>query len=387
MLSANEFSKENFENTKPFLIQTKLSVGAAEDPFEREADAMADRVMRVPNSSFIQRKCAACEHEEEQIHRKITPFIQKQGNGLDGGTASESVTNQIESSRGGGNRMSENTLNFMESRFGSDFSGVNIHTNSNAVQMSRELNAQAFTVGSDIYFNAGKYAPDSDSGRHLLAHELTHTVQQRGGIDRKIQRGFWGTVGGVIVGGVGGFLVGGPIGAVVGGVAGGMAGDAVTTHTRSLNSNELMEAIKVFGSSLDYSKVSVTDSSALMPIGGYARTPGNTVYFPSGTLGRTDSGYFAFLIHELTHTWQTQHGVSVFTKIRNSLSSSNYNFGGDAGLKKAFDSGKCFNDFNTEAQASILEQYYGILVGLKNGDISIYTPFVNQVQSFRGNCK
>jgi hypothetical protein len=211
ILSANEFSKEKFENSKPLLIQPKLSVGAADDPFEHEADAMADRVMRMPDTSFIQRKCAsceeeekihrklettflqrkcaACEHEEEeQIHRKITPFIQKQGSGLEGGTASESVTNQINSSRAGGNRMSENTLSFMESRFNTDFSGVKIHTDSNAVQMSRELNAQAFTVGSDIYFNSGKYAPESDSGKHLLAHELTHTVQQGGGVERKVQR-------------------------------------------------------------------------------------------------------------------------------------------------------------------------------------------------------
>jgi hypothetical protein len=84
--------------------------------------------------------------------------------------------------------MSENALSFMESRFGTDFSGVKIHTDTNAVQMSRELNAQAFTVGSDIYFNSGKYAPESASGKHLLAHELTHTVQQGGGIERKVQR-------------------------------------------------------------------------------------------------------------------------------------------------------------------------------------------------------
>jgi ribosomal protein S27E len=210
ILSANEFSNENFENQKPLLIQPKLSVGAVDDPFEREADAMADRVMRMPDSSFIQRKCASCEeeekinrmaepsflqrkcagceHEEEQIHRKITPFIQEKGNGLGGGMASESVTNQINASRGGGSKMSENTLNFMESRFGSDFSGVKIHTDTNAVQMSRELNAQAFTVGSDIYFNQGKYSPESASGKHLLAHELTHTVQQGGGVERKIQK-------------------------------------------------------------------------------------------------------------------------------------------------------------------------------------------------------
>ena len=205
---AFEFSKESFENPKPLLIQPKLSVGAVDDPFEHEADAMADRVMRMPDTSFIQRKCAsceeeeqisrkpentflqrkcaACEHEEEeQIQRKITPFIQKKGNGLEGGTASESVTNQINASRGGGSRMSENTLSFMESRFNTDFSGVKIHTDSNAIQMSHELNAQAFTVGNDIYFNSGKYSPESASGKHLLAHELTHTVQQGGAVQRK----------------------------------------------------------------------------------------------------------------------------------------------------------------------------------------------------------
>jgi hypothetical protein len=184
----SEVCSENIQDSKLLLIQPKLSVGTVNDPFEYEADAMADRVMRMPESSFVQRKCASCEHEEEKVSRKTEPFIQKQDNGLEGGTASESVTNQINSSRGGGSKMSENTLSFMESRFNTGFSGVKIHTDSNAVQMSRELNAQAFTVGNDIYFNEGKYSPESASGKHLLAHELTHTVQQGGGIDRKIQR-------------------------------------------------------------------------------------------------------------------------------------------------------------------------------------------------------
>jgi hypothetical protein len=169
-------------------MKAQLEIGSTNDPQEQQADQTADNIMRMPESPFVQRKCASCEHEEEKVSRKTEPFIQKQGNGLEGGTASESVTNQINSSRGGGNRMSENTLNFMESRFNTGFSGVKIHTDSNAVQMSRELNAQAFTVGNDIYFNEGKYSPESASGKHLLAHELTHTVQQGGGIDRKIQR-------------------------------------------------------------------------------------------------------------------------------------------------------------------------------------------------------
>jgi hypothetical protein len=168
-------------------MKAQLEIGSTNDPQEQQADQTADNIMRMPESPFVQRKCASCEHEEEKVSRKTEPFIQKQGNGLEGGTASESVTNQINSSRGGGNRMSENTLNFMESRFNTGFSGVKIHTDSNAVQMSRELNAQAFTVGNDIYFNEGKYSPESASGKHLLAHELTHTVQQSEGIGMKIQ--------------------------------------------------------------------------------------------------------------------------------------------------------------------------------------------------------
>jgi hypothetical protein len=76
----------------------------------------------------------------------------------------------------------------MQSRFGTDFSSVNIHTGDEAIQMNRELNAKAFTVGSDIYFNQGQYNPNSDDGNHLLAHELTHTIQQGNGIQRQIQR-------------------------------------------------------------------------------------------------------------------------------------------------------------------------------------------------------
>jgi hypothetical protein len=168
--------------------ENTLMIASSNNPQEQQADQTADYIMRMPESPFVQRKCAACEHEEEKVSRKTEPFIQKQGNGLEGGTASESVTNQINASRGSGSRMSENTLSFMESRFNTDFSGVKIHTDTNAVQLSRELNAQAFTVGNDIYFNEGKYSPESASGKHLLAHELTHTVQQGSGIDRRIQK-------------------------------------------------------------------------------------------------------------------------------------------------------------------------------------------------------
>ena len=170
-----------------FHIQCSLTVGAPDDPLEHEADAMADTVMRMPNvsdtfspNSFIQRKCAHCE-EEEKAQRKplsasITPFIQTKSNGA--GTTSASLYSKINNSRGNGSSMDNGTRTFMESRFGSDFSSVKIHTGSESVMMNRELSAKAFTVGNDIYFNEGQYNPQSDSGKHLLAHELTHTIQQ-----------------------------------------------------------------------------------------------------------------------------------------------------------------------------------------------------------------
>ena len=66
----------------------------------------------------------------------------------------------------------------MESRFGADFSGVRIHTGSGAEGLSASVSAQAFTHGNDIYFNSGKFSPGTEAGGHLLAHELTHTIQQ-----------------------------------------------------------------------------------------------------------------------------------------------------------------------------------------------------------------
>lgn len=172
------------------LIQKKLSIGAASDVYEVEADAMADKVvqMRDPqvnfqpqSSALVQRKCAACEEDilqKKTLASEITPMVQRKSHGAQAGTASKALTQQINSSKGHGHRMDKNTQSFMESRFGADFSGVRIHTGFQAVQMSRGLNAQAFTVGNDVYFNEGKYNPTSTLGKHLLAHELTHTIQQ-----------------------------------------------------------------------------------------------------------------------------------------------------------------------------------------------------------------
>lgn len=117
------------------------------------------------------------EEQEEQIQTKP----------LGSAAVAPSTETQIKSSSGGGNKLDAATRTEMESGFGADFSQVNIHTGSQAVQMNKELGAQAFTHGKDIYFNEGKYNPNSKEGKHLLAHELTHTIQQKGRIPLGLQ--------------------------------------------------------------------------------------------------------------------------------------------------------------------------------------------------------
>ncbi|MBV8255952.1 MAG: DUF4157 domain-containing protein [Chitinophaga sp.] len=229
--SAMQLKQEASFSAVRMPIQFKLSLGAVDDPQEAEADAMADKVMNMqvpaaapisasPVTAPVQRKCAACEQpaqvgsalilrkcaqcEEEKLHRSPEPsivqrkcahcedeekkgklqmkplaaVIRRSGAGEATSTVSSEVSAGIGATRGQGSGMSDNTKHFMESRFGADFSDVRIHTGDYAANLSRDLNAQAFTVGNDIYFNNGKYSPETDGGRRLLAHELTHTLQQ-----------------------------------------------------------------------------------------------------------------------------------------------------------------------------------------------------------------
>jgi Domain of unknown function (DUF4157) len=168
-------------------IQFKHAIGPPDDPLKNEADAMADTIMRMPEQNFIQRKCADCEEEEKLQRKPLVSFIQRK-EASSGAVVSDIISSQINSSRGNGSSMDNSTQTFMQSRFGADFSNVKIHTGGEAVQMNRELNAKAFTVGNDIYFNEGQYNPNSNDGKHLLAHELTHTVQQGGATTDLVNR-------------------------------------------------------------------------------------------------------------------------------------------------------------------------------------------------------
>jgi hypothetical protein len=171
-----------FAHSRP-LIQAKLSVNEPGDFYEQEADAMADKVMyRQERSSdendFITGKV-------EELNRGITPLLQTKGEAR--GTVTPLLNEAIAASKGSGNSIDSSTASFMSKNFGADFSQVKIHADNEAAEMNTELRARAFTTGNDIYFNHGEYQPSSSKGKHLLAHELTHVVQQTGG-NQRIQK-------------------------------------------------------------------------------------------------------------------------------------------------------------------------------------------------------
>lgn len=100
---------------------------------------------------------------------------------MDSFDVSADVEDQINNQKGGGEPLPDSAREFFEPRFGNDFSDVRIHANSNADSLNRSISARAFTTGNDIFFRSGEYNPDNSSGRELLAHELTHVIQQTGG--------------------------------------------------------------------------------------------------------------------------------------------------------------------------------------------------------------
>ncbi len=162
-----------------------MTIGEPNDKYEKEADAVANKVMMMPNNSSsahmqsgsggpdISMKCAECEQEDKV---QMKPVVQRSGDGTL--QASSSFTGRLNSRKGQGKPLPTNVNQEMSGKMGADFSDVHIHTDSNAIQMSQDIGAQAFTHGKDIFFNKSKYDPGSNKGKHLLAHELTHVTQQ-----------------------------------------------------------------------------------------------------------------------------------------------------------------------------------------------------------------
>lgn len=120
------------------------------------------------------------DNEKEEEEEEETALLQKKepGNLSESEENTDNFSNRLNNSKSKGSTLDNSVKSDMEGGFGTDFSNVRIHTDAESVKMNQQLGSQAFTQGNDIYFNEGKYDPSSDSGKHLLAHELTHTVQQ-----------------------------------------------------------------------------------------------------------------------------------------------------------------------------------------------------------------
>ena len=157
-------------------IRTKLNISQPGDVYEQEADQIAEKIMKMATPGQVQRKCPEdknCLLEDEK--KKNTSIQLKTG----GSAKNElSVPSNIISALGPGQPLDNKTKDFMEPRFGHDFSNVRIHTDSNAGKSAQAINALAFTIGHNIVFDGGKNSPETISGLKLLAHELTHVVQQ-----------------------------------------------------------------------------------------------------------------------------------------------------------------------------------------------------------------
>jgi Domain of unknown function (DUF4157) len=158
-------------------VQPKLTINQPNDFFEQEADAAADKVMGMPAGenhffnpvNISQRKCALCEDEEK--------VQMKNNGGISSGIQAPPIVNEVISS--GGQPLDTATRKFFEPRLNYDFSNVKVHTDSAASKSAQSINALAYTSGNNIVFNKGEYSPQTDNGKRLLGHELTHVVQQK----------------------------------------------------------------------------------------------------------------------------------------------------------------------------------------------------------------
>jgi hypothetical protein len=232
----HDFSRIPIHTPAAGAIQTRLAINKPGDEYEQEADRIAEQMMRMVEPTpigsapvAIQRKCAGCEDEEENaVPTERVPAVVTQPpskaamtrpgalQGVEGEeeeyppvsqavvfrkaefatplTTAESVaaiTDRLGGCRAGGEALPALTCQRMENAFGYDFSRVRVHRDAEAGEMSRQLSALAFTYGSHIYFGNGMYDPDGSSGKRLLAHELTHVVQQ-GQAVRQVRSGATG---------------------------------------------------------------------------------------------------------------------------------------------------------------------------------------------------
>ena len=174
----HEFNRIPTSSPAPVHVQPKLLVNTPGDPYEREADLVADQMMRMPTPQVestivegrLKRKASQPGQEQEPLRTKrVQPNSDRE-------TVAPPVVHDV--LRSPGQPLASAAREFFEPRFGHNLSPVRVHTDTLAAAAARAVSAKAFTAGKDIVFGAGRYSPAAGRGRRLLAHELTHVVQQ-----------------------------------------------------------------------------------------------------------------------------------------------------------------------------------------------------------------
>jgi hypothetical protein len=167
----------------PLRIQPKLTINTPGDIHEQEADRVSEQVMRMPESS-VQSKAAG-----DISGRATTPAARvqtKAAHAGERGAAAPPIVHDV--LRSPGQPLPASTRAFMEPRFGRDFGQVRVHTDAKAAESAAAINARAYTVDHNVVFGAGEFAPQTEAGGKLLAHELAHTAQQdKGDVQRKAE--------------------------------------------------------------------------------------------------------------------------------------------------------------------------------------------------------
>jgi Domain of unknown function (DUF4157) len=186
----HSFGNSQLQPVAKTIVQPKLTIGKPGDKYEQEADRVAAEVVQhihAPSSLSVRPQQALQRQEMPEEELQMKPITQRQASsgGMDTSTGFESAINQA---RGGGQALAKSICQPMEQAFGANFSSVRVHTDGESDQLNRSIQAKAFTTGQDIFFREGAYNPGSRSGQELLAHELTHVVQQNAStIGRKLQ--------------------------------------------------------------------------------------------------------------------------------------------------------------------------------------------------------
>ena len=179
----------NFNFADVNVLQPKLTLGEPNDPYEQEADRVASEVVKKIHSG------QAADDQDDTVQRSLSHnfsflTIQRDG-GVITGVANGDFEAQLNQARSGGSSLEPKLQGKLESAMGTNFSRVKIHTDQQADQLSQSIQAKAFTTGQDIFFKQGAYNPGSKGGQELIAHELTHVVQQNSNtVQRQPQKEF-----------------------------------------------------------------------------------------------------------------------------------------------------------------------------------------------------